>query len=291
MNVRRVTLATLLIGPLTAGLAPASWAATTYHVSQSVGNDTADGQSPATAWKTLTRASQAEYAPGDSILLKRGDAWNEELRPPGEGTAANPITIGSYDDGPRPLIDRQDATGNNIDKACIRLKNIGGYKIKGIEFARFGRGVFVDFDKGVHGKDFVWIEDCYFHDALYYNCTGWYTAKNTPLTAKATASSFDHRHPVAHRNHLDRRQEPRQWRGGRVSRRHPRSPGRHVQPEATFTAGTVQDDRFAERRAHAQDRGQGDQEPRLEGLPHRSRCLPGRRIGQLLEHDDMRINA
>ena len=147
-QIRRV------FGKSSLGVSPAR-ATTTYYVSQSSGSDNGDGQSPATAWKTLARASAAEYAPGDSILLKCGDAWNEELRPQGEGTAANPITISSYGDGPRPAIDRQDATGNNIDRVCIRLKNIAGYKVKGIEFARFGRGVFVDFDKGVHGKDYV----------------------------------------------------------------------------------------------------------------------------------------
>ncbi len=126
--------------------------------------------------ETLAKASERTYSPGDCILLKCGDAWDEELHAAGEGTAANPIVIGSYGKGPRPVIDRQDAPGNNIDKVCIRLKNVAGYKITGIEFARFGRGVFVDFDKGVHGKDFVWIEDRYFHDALYYNCKGWYTS-------------------------------------------------------------------------------------------------------------------
>ena len=148
MNVRKVTLATLLTGMLTVGLAPAAWAATTCYVSQSSGNDTHDGKSPATAWKTLAKASERTNSPGDSILLKRGDTWDEELHPVGEGTAADPIVIGSYGKGPRPAIDRQIATGNNIDKVCIRSKNIAGYRIKGIEFARFGRGVFVDFDKG-----------------------------------------------------------------------------------------------------------------------------------------------
>ena len=153
---------------LTTGLAA------TYYISQSSGSDAGDGTSPATAWKTLSKASR-EYTAGDKILLKCGDTWNEELRPLGEGTAMTPITISSYGDGPRPIIDRQDATGKNIDNVCIRLKNIAGYKITDIEFARFGRGVFVDFDKGVHGKEYVWVEDCYFRDALYYNCTGWYT--------------------------------------------------------------------------------------------------------------------
>lgn len=169
-----LTVRWLLAGMLLA-CAPTTALATTYYVSQSSGSDDGGGESPATAWKTLSKASR-EYRAGDSLLLKCGDIWNEELRPQGEGTATNPITINSYGDGPRPVIDRQDATGNNIDKVCIRLKNIAGYKIKGIEFARFGRGVFVDFDKGVHGKEFVWVEDCYFHDALYYNCSGWYTA-------------------------------------------------------------------------------------------------------------------
>ena len=157
---------------------------TTYYVSRSSGNDGWDGLVPSHdgnhgPWKTLAKASERTYSSGDRILLQCGDAWNEELHPAGEGTAVNPVIIGSYGKGPRPVIDRQDATGNNIDKVCIRLKNIAGYRIEGLEFARFGRGVFVDFDKGVHGKEYVWIEDCYFHDALYYNCTGWYT-KNIP---------------------------------------------------------------------------------------------------------------
>ncbi len=163
---------------LTSGVPAAQALGATYYVSQSCGNDDWDGLAPSRdgthgPWKTLAKASERTYSPGDRTLLKCGDAWNEELHPAGEGTAANPIVIGSYGKGPRPVIDRQDATGNNIDKVCIRLKNIAGYRIEGIEFARFGRGVFVDFDKGVHGKEYVWVEDCYFHDALYYNCTGY----------------------------------------------------------------------------------------------------------------------
>ena len=118
-----------------------------YYVSPS-GNDDNHGTSPEEAWETIDRANALACRPGDSILFKRGDTWDEELHPVGEGTAADPIVIGSYVKGPRPAIDRQIATGNNIDKVCIRSKNIAGYRIKGIEFARLGRGVFVDFDKG-----------------------------------------------------------------------------------------------------------------------------------------------
>ena len=69
--------------------------AATYYVSQSSGDDSSSGL-VGKPWKTLKRASTVKYAPGDQILLKCGDTWNEELRPKGEGTAKNPITISSY---------------------------------------------------------------------------------------------------------------------------------------------------------------------------------------------------
>ena len=94
MNMRRIIMVSLLTGLLAVWLAPASWAAT-YYVSQSSGNDASDGKSPATAWKTLAKASR-EYAPGDEILLKRGDTWaNDTLRPQGSGTPDSRCNVGS----------------------------------------------------------------------------------------------------------------------------------------------------------------------------------------------------
>ncbi|MFC1806514.1 SUMF1/EgtB/PvdO family nonheme iron enzyme, partial [Planctomycetota bacterium] len=84
----------------------------TFYVSQSSGNDSWTGQVAAPdgtsgPWKTLARAS-TDYIPGDRILLKCGDTWNEELHPRGSGTRKSLITIGSYGDGNKPVIDRQD---------------------------------------------------------------------------------------------------------------------------------------------------------------------------------------
>ena len=72
--------------------------ATTYYVSQSLGNDSWTGRAASPdgtsgPWKTLARAS-TEYLPGDRILLKCGDTWNEEIHPKGSGTPKDPITIG-----------------------------------------------------------------------------------------------------------------------------------------------------------------------------------------------------
>lgn len=149
------------------GFLPAE--AATYYVSQSTGNDSWSGTSAEAKgetgpWKTLAKASKA-YEPGDTILLKCGDTWDEELRPQGEGTPEKPITIGAYGEGKKPVIDRQDF---NKDFTGIRLSNQGGFKIVGIEFNRCMTGIYADFAKGCPTKKYLWIEDCYFHDALLY---------------------------------------------------------------------------------------------------------------------------
>ena len=135
----------------------------TFHVSQSGGNDRWDG-SLDKPWKTLARAS-IPCLPGDSILLKRGDTWDEELSPAGEGTEEKPVTIGAYGKGAKPIIDRgdfrQDLTG-------IRLSDQGGFRIVGIEFARCMTGIYADYSDDGPAKKFIWIEDCYFRDSLHY---------------------------------------------------------------------------------------------------------------------------
>ena len=149
------------------GATPAE--AATFYVSQSSGNDSWTGQAEnpsgtAGPWKTLARAS-IKYAPGDRILLKCGDTWNEEFRPKGTGTAAKPIVIGSYGKGRKPVIDRQDYTK---DRCGIRLADQGGFKIVGLEFNRCMTGIYGEYSDGCPTRKFIWIEDCYFHDSLHY---------------------------------------------------------------------------------------------------------------------------
>ena len=141
----------------------------TFYVSQAEGNDSWSGNSARRSetsgpWKTLARAS-INFLPGDTILLKRGDTWNEELAPKGSGTPANPITIGAYGEGANPVIDRGDY---KKDLAGIRLSDQGGFKISGIEFNRCMTGIYADYSDGCPTKKFIWIEDCYFHDSLLY---------------------------------------------------------------------------------------------------------------------------
>jgi len=104
-----------------------------YYVSQSSGDDSATGLAENLPWKTLAKVAATNLAAGDRVMLKCGDTWNEELAPKGNGTPQNPIIIGYYDKGARPVIDRKD---DKQDLVGIRLGDQEGYKIVGIEFAK-----------------------------------------------------------------------------------------------------------------------------------------------------------
>ena len=76
--------------------------ATTYYVSASSGNDANGGTSSGTAWQTIAKVNSHTFLPGDSILFRRGDVWNESLAPPSSGGAGNPITFDAYGVGQAP---------------------------------------------------------------------------------------------------------------------------------------------------------------------------------------------
>ncbi len=83
--------------------------AKTYYVSSTSGDDNNDGQSPEKSWKNLPKiflksTSKDSFQPGDSILLKRGDHWDGQIRLQANGTAEKPITLGAYGQGTKPLI-------------------------------------------------------------------------------------------------------------------------------------------------------------------------------------------
>jgi hypothetical protein len=76
--------------------------ATTYYVSSSTGNDGNLGTSSSTAWQTIAHVNGRTFQPGDSILFRRGDVWNESLAPASSGSSGNPITFDAYGSGAAP---------------------------------------------------------------------------------------------------------------------------------------------------------------------------------------------
>ncbi|MGD0570406.1 MAG: hypothetical protein ABSA78_18540 [Candidatus Sulfotelmatobacter sp.] len=82
-------------------LGATAWA-TTYYVSSSTGSDSNVGTSSSAAWQTIAHVNGQSFNPGDSILFKRGDVWNESLAPPSSGSSGNPITFDAYGTGAAP---------------------------------------------------------------------------------------------------------------------------------------------------------------------------------------------
>ena len=80
---------------------------TNYYV-KTGGNDSASGLSDNTAWGTISKVnrvwSAGTFAPGDSILFKRGNTFYGTIVITGSGSDGSPIHLGAYGTGNRPVI-------------------------------------------------------------------------------------------------------------------------------------------------------------------------------------------
>jgi len=89
-------------------------AATIYYVDATNGSDSNDGKSEGAAWKTLDKVhTSGPYDPGDQILFKRGETWEETILHASKhcqvyvdysGVSGNPITFGAYGTGDKPKL-------------------------------------------------------------------------------------------------------------------------------------------------------------------------------------------
>jgi hypothetical protein len=70
----------------------------------------------------------SSFSPGDLILFKRGQIFSGSFAPRGSGTAAAPIRIASYGEGPMPII---NALG--VHKAAVHLRNVEYWEVHGLE--------------------------------------------------------------------------------------------------------------------------------------------------------------
>ncbi len=77
---------------------------TDYYVDATGGSDGNSGLSAAAAWKTIGKVNASSFAPGDRVLLKRGQIWREQLTIPSSGAAGLPIIFGAYGTGDRPML-------------------------------------------------------------------------------------------------------------------------------------------------------------------------------------------
>lgn len=97
-----------------------------YHVSTN-GNDAADGLTPATAWRSVGRANQMVFQPGDKLLFQSGDRWTGQLRLQGSGIQDQPIRLGRYGEGPLPRL--------SAEGVVVRFENQDFWEVSELEIA------------------------------------------------------------------------------------------------------------------------------------------------------------
>ena len=107
---------------------------TTYFVDSVNGDDTHDGTSRATAWRSLTRVNQTLFAPGDTIRFKAGSRFSGHLYPKGSGSPNAPLVIDMYGLGSKPVI---EAAGRYHE--ALLLNNQEYWEVQNLELTNLGR--------------------------------------------------------------------------------------------------------------------------------------------------------
>ena len=112
--------------------------AVNYYVDATGGNDNNDGQSDATAWRTISKVNNYTFQTGDDVYFKCGGTWEYgtsqwpsglSLNIDWDGTAENQVIIGAYYgdgvigvSGNRPVID-----GNHVAPGPLPCEGDGCY--------------------------------------------------------------------------------------------------------------------------------------------------------------------
>ena len=97
----------------------------TYYVDDTNGDDAHDGQSPATAWRSIGKVNATALLPGQAVGLKRGGVWRETLVISSSGEAGNPVRFGAYGSGDKPLINpTAEVTGWQLDSGSVWVADL-----------------------------------------------------------------------------------------------------------------------------------------------------------------------
>src|ERR1700693_804923 len=104
-----------------------------YYLDSREGDDSHAGTNSATPWKSLERVNATTFRPGDRILLKSGSMWQGQLWPKGSGVEGQPIKMGTYGKGAKPMIN-----GHGLFEDTVLLKNQEYWEIEGLEITNTG---------------------------------------------------------------------------------------------------------------------------------------------------------
>ena len=166
----------------------------TYYVSTK-GNDSADGLSERTAWRTIAHAAKVAKA-GDTVLVLPGDYGAEQVIFAHSGKEGKPIILKGYrgrptlrsDSGPAGKKDGGKIAFNITGRSHIRIEGFeiigyGGYRVRVSKSSYIhvrdmfcpGRGGDICFANGVHHSvmDNCYIEDSYRNSLFIYGDPYW----------------------------------------------------------------------------------------------------------------------
>jgi len=124
-----------------------------YYIDAINGSDGNDGISPQTPWRTISKVNSYQFNPGDTILFKKEQEWNETLKISSSGSYQQPIIYTSYDDGKNPCI----TTDQGL---CIEIEDAEHIIVMDFELKESEKGIKINGDK--QGQ--IHLEDICIHD-------------------------------------------------------------------------------------------------------------------------------
>ena len=130
-------------GLLTLAFICSSARAATYYADSVSGDDSRDGLSETTAWRSLDKVNAADLKPGDTMLFKRGSLWRGQLDSKC-GEPGKPVLYTAYGTGPKPCFlgsVSRSKTSDWIDAGDgIWFTKCGRPAVPGAKFEGEGKG-------------------------------------------------------------------------------------------------------------------------------------------------------
>ena len=146
----------MLRGPLSADAQEPN--GRTFYI-DSNGSNANTGLSAADAWKDFTPVNQRTFGAGDTILLRRGCMWSQELTLRGAGTPEGFLVLSAYGKGNRPRIERSGWP----EERCVHLENASYLKVSSLEVSDAGAGIVLFYNQS-YGNRSVYLDDIVAHD-------------------------------------------------------------------------------------------------------------------------------
>ena len=139
---------------------------TLYYVSTS-GSDSNSGTNKNTPLKTV-EAAQTKAGPGDFILLRRGDVWEQRVIISKSGAPNRYITYAAYGQGAKPIIHskltgKDNVRGVEIAMATIAIRGADYIQVDNIHVRTDGKGTQRTKDDGIQlgdGSKYATVSNC-----------------------------------------------------------------------------------------------------------------------------------